>query len=105
NPGPSRAIDLSSHLYHIQGNVYDPELDSYWVIGSKNAVSSDSERVIIRVDDEGNLLERWEMTAYSFQAGMLALSPDYKNLLIKPNNKTWLLEINKTTKAQVRQVT
>src|SRR5690606_5279545 len=62
NPVPTRKIDVSPYLYHIQGNVYDPEMDSYWVIGSINTVSADTERVLIRVDDEGNLLERFELT-------------------------------------------
>lgn len=104
-PVPTREVDVSAYLYHIQGVAYDRQLDSYWVIGSINPTSNDAERVLVRVDDDGNLLERFEMSAYSFQAGMLAMSPSGENLLIKPNNQSWLLEINKRTKAQVRQVT
>lgn len=104
-PVPTRVIDVSAHIFHIQGNAYDAETDSYWILGSLNAVSSDTQRVLIRVDDEGNLLEKYPLSAFSFQAGMLALSPDGKNLIIKPNNRSWMLEIDKRTKTQIRQVT
>ena len=103
-PKPSREIDVSQYLYHIQGNVYDPETKSYWVLGSLNSVSTDTERILIRVDDEGNQLERHILSDYSFQAGMIALSPDLKNILIKPNNRTWLLELSKNDLSLVRQV-
>ena len=105
NPKPTRIIDVSAYIFHIQGNVYDPESDSYWILGSAGAVSLNTERKLIRVDDEGHLLESYMLSAYDFQAGMLALSPDLKNLLIKPNDKSWVLEINKKTKALVRQAT
>jgi hypothetical protein len=103
-PTPTRELDISSYLYHIQGIAYDPSLDSYWILGSLNEVSDDNERVLIRIDDDGNLFEKIVLP-YTFQAGMIAMSPDYNNLLIKANGSDWLLELDKETKTQIRQVT
>lgn len=108
-PKPTRIIDVSSHLLHIQGNVYDPETNSYWVLGTDpdyatNGGGTNVNRLLIRVDDEGNLIEKYLLSMYDFQPGMLALSPDLKNLLIKPNGDVNLIEIDKKTKTEIRQI-
>ena len=109
-PTPTRVIDVQTHgLYHIQGNCYDPTTKTYWVLGSYITSPYDSHRLLIRVDDENNLIESFRLNTsplnYSFQSGMIAMSPDFQNLLIKPNNKTELIEIDKVTKELVRTVT
>jgi DNA-binding beta-propeller fold protein YncE len=67
-------------------------------------VSNNLERVLIRVDNDGNLLEKTILSDYDFQAGMIDMSPDMQNLMIKPNDRSWILELNKLTKNQIRQV-
>lgn len=109
-PVPFRKIDLTAFIDHIQGNAYDPILDAYWVIGNKKGVAlADTAKVLICFNQDGEPIDYYEFTAYSFQAGMLAYYRDQstgvESLFIKPNNKTWLLEINKKTKAPIRQPT
>lgn len=103
SPVPTRKIDVSPFIDHIQGNCYDVFLDSYWIVGTiKGAASNDSNRVIIRVDDEGNLLESTPVTSMTVQMGMIVHNPVSDTLLIKANNGSTLREIDKVTKNVIR---
>lgn len=102
-PVPTRVIDISNYINNIQGICYDGDLDCYWCLGSLNALGADDERILIAVDDEGYLLDTY-LLPYVFAPGMIVMSPDNQNLLIKQGNGSRLWEINKRTKALVRNV-
>lgn len=106
---PRRKIDLTAFIDHIQGNAYDPILDAYWVIGNKKGTTLlDTNKVLMCFNQDGEPIDYYEFTSLSFQAGMLAYYQNeqgVESLFIKPNNKTWLLEINKKTKEIIRQPT
>src|SRR5690606_1364723 len=98
-PTPDREIDVSAYIFHIQGIAYDDTNNSYWILGTTQATSSDTERRLINVDDSGALLESTDLTSMSFQAGMLALNNKTNELIIKPNNSTSVYFLDKTTKS------
>lgn len=109
NPSPTRTIDVSNYIGYIQGNVYDSELKGYWIIGTElggTPTSLPNKRKIILVNDEGYLLDQFdfEYLANPIEAGQIALSPNSKNILFKPNNLKRMFEIDKITKTQIREV-
>lgn len=102
NPIPDRSIDVTAYINNIQGVAYDDSNNTYWALGSLNDVSSDTERVLINVDDAGTLLSTTTLSTMSFQAGMLILNNTLNEFIIKPNDKAELYFLDKTTKLVTR---
>lgn len=101
SPSPTKQIDITQYIDHLEGLDYDPELHAYWALGTKKgAISAGKARVLIRVNDSGVLEDSYELSAYDFQAGMLAVRNN--EIFIKPNDRTWLLKIDKNTRQIIK---
>jgi len=102
-PVPSAQIDVSAYIDYIEGIDYDTDLRVYWAIGTKKgADKNDNNRVLISVDESGALRETYDLSAYSFNPGMLVNVGNY--LLIKPDNYYWLLVLDKVSKKNIGQI-
>lgn len=104
-PTPDREIDVTAYIDHIQGNVWDPDSACYWILGTKKgAVLNDTNRVLISVDDSGNLISSHSLTGkINAQMGQITRKGDL--LLIKPNNNATVYFLNRHTKNIVRTET
>ena len=103
NPNPTRKIDVSKYVAHIQGCDYDTDLKCYWLIGTIPGEDlADDKRLMIQISTEGKLIGRFEMFEYTYQPGMLAVYGD--EIYIKPNNKKLIWVFNKTDKKLIRTI-
>lgn len=101
-PIPSGQIDVSAYIDYIEGIDYDAGLQSYWAIGTKKGTDkNNNNRVLIRVDESGSLIESYDLSPYSFEPGMLVNVGSY--LIIKPDDQYWLLVLDKMSKAVIGQ--
>lgn len=104
-PIPDRELDVTPYIDIIQGNVWDSVASVYWILGTQKGVSpADNARVLIAVDDSGNLIETYSLTGViNAQMGQIAINGDI--LIIKPNNSATVYFMDKNTKSIVRTQT